>query len=82
MKYHSSAQRAPAPAKYTMYLAACGSWIMVTGEPLACDARHNTIRRGVSDGMVVSVVCAHNTPETTIHCALKSIPDGKRIVLK
>ena len=84
MKYHSSTQHnpAPAPAKYTMYLAGNGFWLMVTGEPLACDARHNAIRRGVSAGMVVSVVCAHGTSETTIHRALKSIPNGKRIILK
>lgn len=80
MIYRSSA--APAPAKKTLYLAGGGAWLMVDGEPLACDKRHNAIRRGVTTGMVVYVVCAHDTPYETIHNALKSIPSGKRIVLK
>ena len=72
---------APAPAKRTMYLAPSGAWVMVEGEPLICDKRHNHVARGVSAGIIVFVVCAHGTPRTSIERALKSIPLARRVNL-
>lgn len=64
-----------------MYLDIDGYWFMVAGEPMICDKRHNKIARGVSAGMVVFVVCAHDTARASIERALKSIPSAHRVNL-